>query len=144
MSSPCAATRSRAYFETGAKGSSWISEPATIGNGLVEQVDQLAEHPGLGLAAQAQKQHVVLGEDRVLDLGDHGLLVAEDLGKQRLARLELGDQVAPHLILDRLDPISARLQLAQGPGPIRHSSLACLSWWTSISRRRINESQSSC
>ncbi len=76
-------------------------------HGVVEQVDQLAEHPGLGLAPQAQEQHVVLGEDRVLDLGDDRLFVAQDIGKQRLARLELGDQVAPHLILDRLDPISA-------------------------------------
>ena len=75
--------------------------------GIVEQVDQLAEHPGLGLAPQAQKQHVVLGEDRVANLGDHRLFVAQDIGKQRLARCELGDQVPPHLIFDRLDPIPA-------------------------------------
>ena len=90
-------------------------------HGVVEQVDQLAEHPRLGLAAQAEEEHVVLGEDRVPDLGDDRLFVAEDVGEERLARLELGDQVAPHLILDRLDPVTARPQLAQGPGPIlRH------------------------
>ena len=55
-------------------------------DGVVEQVDELAEHPRLGLAAQAQEQHVVLGEDRVLDLGDDRLLVAEDIGKQAARR----------------------------------------------------------
>ena len=95
-----------------------ISEPATTGNGLVEQVHELPEHPRLGLAAQAQEEHVVPGEDGVLDLGDDGLFVAEDVGKKRLAGPELGDQVAPHLVLDRLDPIAARPQFAQSPGPI--------------------------
>ena len=98
-------------------------------DGVVEQVDELAEHPRLGLAAQAEEEHVVLGEDRVADLRDHRLFVAEDAGKQRLARLELGDQVAPHLVLDRLDPIPARLQLAQGPGPVLRHHCACLSMW---------------
>ena len=53
---------------------------------VVEQVDELAEHPGLGLAAEAEEEHVVLREDRVLDLRDDGLLVAEDVGEERLAR----------------------------------------------------------
>ena len=50
-----------------------------------------------------KKQHVVLGEDRVADLGDDRLFIAKDIGKQRLARRELGDQVAPHFVFDRLD-----------------------------------------
>ncbi len=86
---------------------------------VVEQVHELAEHPRLGLAAQAEEQHVVPRQDGVLDLGDDRLFVTEDIREQRLAGLELGHEVPPHLILDRLDPISARLQLAQGPGPIR-------------------------
>ena len=97
-------------------------------DGVVEQVDQLAEHPGLGLAAQAQEQHVVLGEDRVLDLGDDRLFVAQDIGKQRLARLELGDQVAPHLILDRLASDIRSTSARPGSGADPSSSLACLSW----------------
>ena len=48
---------------------------------VVEQMDQLPEHPGLGLSAQAQEQDIMLGEDGVLDLGDDGLLVAEDVGE---------------------------------------------------------------
>ena len=86
--------------------------------GIVEQVNQLAEHARLGLAPQAQEEHVVLGEDRVTDLGDDGLFIAQDIGKQRLARLELGDQVSPHFVFDRLDSIAAFFELAQGPGPI--------------------------
>ena len=87
-------------------------------HGVVEQVDELAQHPRLGLAAQAQEEHVVPREDRVLDLGDDGLFVAQDVGKKRLAGPELADQVAPHLVLDRLDPIPACPQFPQRPGPI--------------------------
>ena len=56
---------------------------------LVEQMDELAEHPRLGLAAQAQEEHVVPREDRVLDLGDDRLFVTEDVGKERLTGPEL-------------------------------------------------------
>ena len=54
---------------------------------VVEQVDELAEHPRLGLAAEAEEEHVVPREDRVLDLGDDRLFVAEDVGEERLAGL---------------------------------------------------------
>ena len=103
MPSPWAAIRSRANFDTGREGIIVDFRAGDDRYCIVEQVDQLAEHPGLGLAPQAQEEHVVLGEDRVTDLGDHGLFIAQDIGKQRLARRELGDQVAPHLIFDRLD-----------------------------------------
>ena len=95
------------------------SEPVDDRHGVVEQVDELAEHPRLGLAAEAEEEHVVPREDRVLDLRDDRLFVAEDVGEERLARPDLGDQVAPHLVLDRLHPIPARPQLAQGPGSLR-------------------------
>ncbi len=51
-------------------------------NRFIEEMDQLTEHPGLGLTAQTQEQDIMLGQDRVLDLRDNGLLVAEDVGKQ--------------------------------------------------------------
>ena len=56
---------------------------------VVEQVDELAEHPRLGLAAEAEEEHVVAREDRVLDLRDDRLFVAEDLGEERLALADL-------------------------------------------------------
>ena len=54
-------------------------------HGVVEQVDQLAEHPGLGLASEAEEEHVVAREDGVLDLGDDGLFIAEDVGEEGFA-----------------------------------------------------------
>ncbi len=89
-------------------------------NEFIEQRDELAEDAGLGLAAQPQEEHVVFGEDRVLDLRQDGLLVAQDVGKQGFAGLEPGDQVPPHLVFYRLNPVAAGHQLAQGTGPIRH------------------------
>ena len=49
---------------------------------------------GLGLAALAQEDHVVPGEQRVLELRQDGVLVAEHAGEQRLAGEDAGDGVA--------------------------------------------------
>ena len=72
-------------------------------------------------------------EDGVLDLGDDRLFVAEDVGEERLAGADLGDQVAPHLVLDRLAPIAAGLQFAEGPGSLRRH--AAVSGWVLRCRR---------
>ena len=81
---------------------------------LVEQPGERADHAGLGLAPLAQEDHVVAGEQRVLELREDGVLVAEHAGEQRLAGADPGDGVAPHLLLDR-DGLPARLaELAEG------------------------------
>ena len=56
---------------------------------LVEQIDQAAQDPALGLAAQAEQDEVVPREDGVDELRDDRLVVADDAGKQGLARSEL-------------------------------------------------------
>ena len=61
---------------------------------LVEQAGERADHAGLGLAALAEEDHVVAGEQGVLQLRHDGLLVAEDAFEQRLAGGDLGDGVA--------------------------------------------------
>ena len=53
---------------------------------LVQQVRQHAEDARLGLAAQAEEQQVVLGEDAVDDLRDDAVAVADDAGEQLFAR----------------------------------------------------------
>ena len=40
-----------------------------------------ADHAGLGLAPLAEEDHVVAGEERVLDGGDDGVVVAHDTGE---------------------------------------------------------------
>jgi len=41
------------------------------------------------------------GEDRVLDLGDDGAVVADDAGKDAVPMRETREQVLPHLVPDR-------------------------------------------
>ena len=83
-------------------------------NRVVEQMDELPEHARLGLAAQAEEEHVVLGQDGVLHLRQDGFLVAEDAVEDRLARLELADEVAAHLVLDAGALIAGGFEFAEG------------------------------
>ena len=76
----------RAGGEIGASGSSLISRAGDERHLLVQQVDQRARDPGLGLAALAQEDDVLAGEDGVLDLREDRLLVADDAGEERLVR----------------------------------------------------------
>ena len=59
-------------------GSSWISQPATTGLHSSSSADQRAHQPGLALAALAEQHEVVAGEQRRLELGQHGVVEADD------------------------------------------------------------------
>ena len=69
-------------------------------NRLIEQFDQQSQHPCFSLAPQSEKEHVVSGEHRVLDLGNHRLVVAQNSGKQRAAVGQPCEQVGSHLVFD--------------------------------------------
>ena len=45
-----------------------------------------ADQPGLALAALAEQDDVVPGEQRPLEVGQHGLVEPDDAGEARLAR----------------------------------------------------------
>ena len=47
-----------------------------------------------------RRMKLCLREQRVDELRDDGVVVADDAGKQRLAGLELGDQVGAELVFD--------------------------------------------
>ncbi len=66
---------------------------------LVEQVHQRADHAGLGLAPLAEEDHVVGGQDGVLELREDGLLVAHDAFDHRFAGRDPGDGVLADLLL---------------------------------------------
>src|SRR3972149_3866795 len=84
--SPSAARRARPPPPMGAAGGAVVSPPPRgRGPRLVEEPDEQPRHARLGLAALAEEDDVLAGEERVLDLGDDGLLVADDPGKERLA-----------------------------------------------------------
>ena len=107
--------------------------------GVVEQVDQSAEHPRFGLAAKSEKKNVVSREDGVDDLRDDGFVIAEDIRKQRIAAPEFGDQVAAHLVLDRLHSIAALSQLADGSWVVPSPCRLCL---RRLLRRLLNGRES--
>ena len=100
----------------GAYGSSLSSPPRTTGQPLVEQVDEQPGHAGLALAALAEEDDVLPGEDRVLDRGQDGLVVADDALEDRPAGRQAGDEVGPQLLLDGARSPARIAELADGGG----------------------------
>ena len=68
---------------------------------LVEQIDEAAQDAALRLTAQAEQDEVVPRQDRVDELRDDGVLVADDAGEERVAGLQLVNEVVANLLLDR-------------------------------------------
>src|SRR5919107_853839 len=83
---------------------------------LVEQADQGADQPGLALAALAEQDEVVAGDEGPLDLGDDGVLEADHAGQAGLAGADAGEQVGADLGLDRPEGGSVGTELAEGRG----------------------------
>ena len=99
-------------------GCSFSSEPAITGVHSSSSADQRADQPGLALAALAEQHHVVAGEQRPLDLGQHGVVVADDAGEARLAGAQPGQQVVAQLLLDGAVHVAGGAQLAEGAGQV--------------------------
>ena len=89
---------------------------------LVEQTGERADDARLGLAALAEEDHVVAGEQGVLELRHDRLLVAEHAFEQRLAGGDLGDRVAPDLFLHGRRLPARGLQFAEGVSECCHGS----------------------
>src|SRR6202171_5772099 len=86
------------------------------GDLLVEQLDQRSDQPALCLAALTEEDDVLAGQDRVLHLGNHRALVADDARKECLAGLDLAHQVLAHLLLHGKHAVLALSQLGNGRG----------------------------
>src|ERR1017187_3272790 len=70
---------------------------------LVEQAGQGADQPGLALAALAEQDNVVTGDQRPLQVREYGIAESEDAGKRIAAGPQPGQQVLPYLVLDAPD-----------------------------------------
>ena len=68
---------------------------------LVEQTGERADDACLGLAALAEEDHVVTGQQSVLQLRHDGVLVAEHTFEQRLTGGDPRDGVATDLLFHR-------------------------------------------
>ena len=82
------------------------------GNRVIEKFGQRAKDAALRLAAQAEQDEVVPGQNRVDDLRDDGVFVSDDAGKERGLRAEPCDQVLPDLVLHRTTLDAARGDVA--------------------------------
>ena len=87
--------------ETGWYGSSLISLPSTIGIHSSSRPTSAADDARLGLAALAEEHDVVAGEQRVGELRDNGVVVADDTFDERFAGSECAHRVGADLFLDR-------------------------------------------
>ena len=83
---------------------------------LVEQLGEPADHAGLGLPALAEEDHVVAGDQRVLELREDGVLVADHAVDELLALGDPRDRVGAHLFFDGPRNPAAGPELAEGSG----------------------------
>ncbi len=67
---------------------------------LVEQRRERAQQARLRLAAQPEQNEVVARQQRVDELRNHRVVVADDAREEGLAGAELGDEVLPHFLVD--------------------------------------------
>ena len=102
--------------QIGSNGLSLISQPAMIGDLVVEEVDEGADEAGLGLAALAEEDDVLAGEDGVLELRDDGLFVADDAGEVVCLLLDALDEVLAHLLLHGERLVAGVAQLSNRSG----------------------------
>ena len=89
-------------------------------HGVVEERHERSGQPALGLAALAEQDQVLAGQERVLDLREDRLVEADDPGKDALAALELPDEVLADLGLDGPRRVACLPQLADG-SRLRHA-----------------------
>ena len=87
------------------------------GNPLVEERDQRAQEACLRLPAQAEEDEIVLGEQRVDELGDDRIVVADDAAKEWFAAPQPFNEVLPDFLVHAAPRHGARVdgsaQIAQ-------------------------------
>ena len=85
-----------------------------VGDLVVEEADQRAHQPALGLALFAEEEQVVPGEQGEVDLGNDGVFVADDAGEEFFAGLQHAEEVVADLLLDGLGHPAAGAEFSQG------------------------------
>jgi hypothetical protein len=83
---------------------------------LVEQGADGAHQAGLALAALPEEDEVVAGEQGALELGQHGVVEADDAGERGLARSKSEEEVLAELGLDGARAVAGVAEGTQGCG----------------------------
>ncbi len=86
--------------ELGKRGVGVVAElgAGDVGHCGIEQGGEGAEDARFGLAAEAEQDEVVAGKHGVDDLGDDGVVVADDAGKEALVGLRRGAQASDEVV----------------------------------------------
>ena len=90
---------------------------------LVEQADERADDARLRLAALAEEDHVVAGEQRVRQLRKHGVVVADHAFDERTFLGEGAYRVRTNLFLDGTRLPTAGAQVSEGCGTAHGASI---------------------
>ncbi len=90
------------------------------GNLRIEEVDERAHDAALRLSSLTEHDHVVAGDDRIRQLRQHRLVIADDAGEERLSGAQSRQQVAAHLLLDVFAYMAGRAKLADRPSGDGH------------------------
>ena len=75
-----------------------------VGRLRIEQASKCPQDSTLCLATQAQQNEIVAGEDRVHQLWDHGIVIADDARKYRAVSLQASDQIFAQFVLNSTIP----------------------------------------
>src|SRR5207244_4901330 len=94
---------------------------------LVEQLGERADHAGLGLTALAEEDHVVPGDEGVLELREDSVFVADHTVDERTTLADPGERVRTYLLFDGARHPAAGFQLAEGSGT-RHQRFSQSFW----------------
>ena len=89
----------------------WSGIKIHVGDVLVQKTDQPAHQAAFCLALFSQIQHIVLRQQRDVDLGNHRVFIANDPRIKLVTAGELFQKVLPDLLLDRFGLPTAVNQL---------------------------------
>ena len=86
-----------------------------VGDPLVKKPAEQPHHAALRLPLFTQKEHVMTGDEGDVDLGDDGVVIADDAGEEFPAVGEGPEKVLPHFLLHRPTPPTGGAQIGEGP-----------------------------
>jgi len=112
---------------------------------LVEQPDQRAQQAGLALAALAEQDHVVPGDQGALELGDDGVLEAVQPRPRVAALAQRVEEVVAHLLAQRLLDMAGGAQLSdRADGGCGHGSTLLTPPTSGVGLRFGRDTRSGC
>ena len=103
---------------------------------FVEQLGEPSDHAGLGLPALAEEDHVVAGDQRVLELRENGVLVADHAVDELLAFGDPRDRVARTSSLTGRETQPLVLSSPRVPGRVIEQLPHVVSWRATVSAAR--------